>query len=153
MSVVALLLGVLVVMLGSTVQATGIDDMLDDLRWQSRVLLVFSANENDARAKEFLAAAAGDASCELEERDLVLGHITQSGGSYLGDSSVSAADADGVRKRFRAEDEFLVLLIGKDGGAKAKYRDVPELEEIFRLIDGMPMRRREVRQQSGDCSN
>ena len=152
MSVVALLLGVLVVMLGSTVQATGIDDMLDDLRWQSRVLLVFSANEDDARAREFLAAA-GEASCELEERDLVLGHITQTGGSYLGDSSVSAADADGVRKRFRAEDEFLVLLIGKDGGAKAKYRDVPELEEIFRLIDGMPMRRREVRQQSGDCSN
>ena len=43
--------------------------------------------------------------------------------------------------------DFRILLIGKDGGVKASYSEVPELSEVFGLIDAMPMRRDEMRRQ------
>jgi hypothetical protein len=40
-----------------------------------------------------------------------------------------------------------LVLIGKDGGIKARHsEDVFDLERIFTLIDSMPMRRAEMRQ-------
>ena len=45
-------------------------------------------------------------------------------------------------------EEFQLLLIGKDGGVKKRTSTV-SLEEVFSLIDTMPMRRREMRDD--DC--
>jgi hypothetical protein len=45
-----------------------------------------------------------------------------------------------------------VLLIGKDGGVKSSYDSVPDLDDVFRLIDSMPMRIREAKSRSTPCS-
>ncbi|MFO7687606.1 MAG: DUF4174 domain-containing protein [Desulfobacterales bacterium] len=37
--------------------------------------------------------------------------------------------------------------MGKDGGIKLKRNDQVRLEEIFQLIDSMPMRQDEMRQK------
>lgn len=39
-----------------------------------------------------------------------------------------------------------ILLIGKDGGLKARF-DRLSLDEVYQIIDGMPMRRREMRER------
>ena len=49
-------------------------------------------------------------------------------------------------------DQFAAILIGKDGGEKYRRYDVPELDGIFALIDGMPMRQDEMSQNPVDCS-
>ena len=46
-----------------------------------------------------------------------------------------------------------VLLIGKDGGIKARYNNMPDLKEIFSLIDRMPMRRSEMKKNKTFCSS
>jgi hypothetical protein len=42
-------------------------------------------------------------------------------------------------------DEFEIILIGKDGGVKLRSKTPISLEELFSLIDAMPMRRQEMR--------
>jgi len=50
-----------------------------------------------------------------------------------------------LRKRYRvAKGDTTVILVGKDGGEKLRTGDLADLERIFRLIDSMPMRRREM---------
>lgn len=131
--------------LASTAKATGFDDRMNALRWQARVLLVFSSGADDIRAQTMLEAAE-EALCEMEARDLVVGHILSSGEAYVGKVTLARGAADDARSKFGIDPaEFRVLLIGKDGGRKAAYKDVPDLDEVFALIDGMPMRRREAR--------
>lgn len=50
-----------------------------------------------------------------------------------------------VRLRSDELPDFELVLIGKDGGVKARTRDLNALEDFLALIDSMPMRRAEVR--------
>jgi hypothetical protein len=44
-------------------------------------------------------------------------------------------------------DDHVLLLVGKDGGVKARGPLTTPLADVFQLIDGMPMRQREMRLQ------
>ena len=55
---------------------------------------------------------------------------------------------DILRDRFSVPDsQFRVVLIGLDGGAKLTSDEVVPTQRLFGLIDGMPMRQREIRQR------
>lgn len=45
------------------------------------------------------------------------------------------------------EAEFRVILIGKDGGVKLNSQQPVTVNQIFELIDSMPMRQHEMRQK------
>ncbi|MEO0341702.1 MAG: DUF4174 domain-containing protein, partial [Bacteroidota bacterium] len=49
----------------------------------------------------------------------------------------------------KQKDSFLFILIGKDGGVKLRSTSVVPLDDLFALIDGMPMRRAEIRRKKG----
>jgi len=54
---------------------------------------------------------------------------------------------DFLRKKFSAgQGSFLAILIGKDGEEKIRRQKV-SLTEIFAVIDGMPMRQREMKER------
>ncbi|MEM7519319.1 MAG: DUF4174 domain-containing protein [Planctomycetota bacterium] len=42
------------------------------------------------------------------------------------------------------------MLVGKDGGIKRRWSEPLEPQEVFELIDVMPMRRSEVRRRGED---
>lgn len=44
--------------------------------------------------------------------------------------------------------KFCIILIGKDGGEKFRSYRIIEPEKLFLLIDGMPMRKSEMRAQN-----
>jgi hypothetical protein len=44
-----------------------------------------------------------------------------------------------------------VVLIGKDGGEKLRVNNIPDLQTIYAVIDGMPMRGREMSADPGRC--
>lgn len=55
-----------------------------------------------------------------------------------------------VNKKFydkvkRKKSDFEVILIGLDGGVKLRQTEMISPEKLFTLIDGMPMRRREIK--------
>ena len=127
-------------------------DPLANYRWNHRVLLVFANSESGGDAR-LLSRALAASHCETEERDMVVGWIVEDGPSRFGDAEISRETAGLLREGLEvAPGGFAVLLIGKDGGVKARYAEVPALGELFALIDGMPMRRSEMRSRPSACN-
>lgn len=80
---------------------------------------------------------------------MVVFEILESDRSTMNNDSLDPQTARSLREEFGvSQGEFRVILIGKDGGIKLKRQSQTRLEDIFSLIDAMPMRREEMRQKS-----
>lgn len=120
---------------------------LASYKWKNRVLLVFAYNAENVNYQRqvelFKQHQQG-----LNERDLLLVTVLEKGTSYSNEQPINTASAAKLRQRFNINDnDFRVILVGKDGGAKLKDAKVVQAETIFREIDAMPMRQQEMRQK------
>ena len=113
------------------------DERLASLRDSKRVLLVFAPSEADPRwqRQKELWKDAADA---FADRDIVtllaLEHPSQR--------------SDEVARRYGAgTNDFLVVLIGKDGHQAFRGADPVTALDLEERIDAMPMRRDEVRRR------
>ncbi|MBY5993107.1 DUF4174 domain-containing protein [Ferrimonas balearica] len=118
-------------------------DPLSALRWHHRALLVFAPTHSDP---EFVTQGDWLSQMErgLRERDLlvfrVVGESVEMEGRLLSEPKAHLWREDFIIPR----DEFTVVLIGKDGQVKL-HQDSPTSEEqLFRLIDAMPLRQQEM---------
>ena len=112
---------------------------LSGLQNRRRVLVAFAPSADDPRLLAQRRAAA-ELTGESDDRDLTF--VVVAGSAVRG-----LADPAGVlrtRLRVRA-DEFRVVLVGKDGHAALSEPAPVAAEVLRRRIDGMPMRRQEVR--------
>jgi Domain of unknown function (DUF4174) len=76
------------------------------------------------------------------ERDL------RQGTSYSNQQPIDIASAAKLRQKFNINDnDFRLILVGKDGGAKRQDSEVVQATTIFREIDAMPMRQQEMRRK------
>lgn len=112
-------------------------EQLESYRGRNRVALVFAPSRTDesylAQERLFRAAEAG-----LRKRDLLVRYIFLDGPE--GD--------DRTQSCFKvSETSFTVVLIGKDGGEKARFLEPIQPSTLFSLIDQMPLRRREMKRQ------
>jgi hypothetical protein len=117
---------------------------LSDLRWQSRVLLVFADSDASASRQLSLIAERGE---EIADRDLVVFTVTGDAVRLAAGSTRVEPDADELRRAYGIDPAapLTVVLVGKDGGEKLR-RDGPVAgAELFGVIDAMPMRRQEMR--------
>lgn len=130
-------------------QANGQDKIrLNGYQWKHRLILAFSPSTEDPGYRAFAKEIAVQAE-EVIERDLLVFHILETGEIKLGESSLQAGSGDYLRESFSiSPGRFTVLLIGKDGGVKLRREGGVELNEIFSLIDTMPMRQREMKEKS-----
>lgn len=146
----ALVLMVLVtsIALGS---ATAVADELGDYRWERRPLLVFAPTDSDPRLVETLGRIEARR-CDFVSRDMVLGLVVTEGNSTLDGQAINADESQRLRDRHAiGENAFSVVLIGKDGGEKLRVNEVPDLSAIYAVIDGMPMRGREMNANPSRC--
>lgn len=61
-------------------------------------------------------------------------------------AELEPVDCVSARRRFRVgDDDFAVVLLGKDGGEKLRAQSPVTIERLNKLIDTMPMRQKEVR--------
>ncbi|MCV7056621.1 DUF4174 domain-containing protein [Mycolicibacterium gilvum] len=146
----ALTLVVLIVGAGvgsATASATGLDDHL----WEHRPLLMFAPGETDPRLVETLRRIESSR-CDFVSRDMVAGVVVREGDSTLDGQLLSAEESQQLAQRYAVEDTaFAVILIGKDGGEKLRVDEIPDLQTFYDLIDGMPMRSREMSADPGRC--
>jgi hypothetical protein len=132
---------------GSAVAAA---DELGDHLWEHRPLLVFAPTDSDPRLAETLSRIEATR-CDFVDRDMVLGVVTP-GDSTIDGQPLDAAESQELVDKFAVDGAaFNVLLIGKDGGEKLRVSDVPDLDAIYAVIDGMPMRGREMGADSNGC--
>ncbi len=118
---------------------------LDDFQWKNRIVLLVDASSDTDALKSQLAELISDRQA-LKERDLILFRVTPEA-VYASDGSTSNLTAKDIYENFGLDSNFKgILLIGKDGGIKLKKHFMVSALDIFDLIDGMPMRRREMRE-------
>ncbi len=88
---------------------------------------------------------------EIEERDLKIIDVSKGQHRVATASRPTAEQINIIRKQLSigvGETQPVFILIGKDGGEKARCHDAVDLEKWFALIDAMPMRRAEIRDQT-----
>ncbi|MCU0398062.1 MAG: DUF4174 domain-containing protein, partial [Cyclobacteriaceae bacterium] len=100
-----------------------------------RVLYIFGSGRHqllvDNQVRLFL-----DMENDCQERDLDIKPVN------------TLLDQQKYLKQFGVtEEEFRVMLIGKDGGVKLNSQQPVTVNQIFELIDSMPMRQHEMRQK------
>ena len=102
---------------------------LKEYRWKARVAVVFGSDRLAKKQREILKGNG------VKERDLVV-----------------LAGTPGMAKRFELSSSraFAFVLVGKNGGVKLIRKKTPiTREELFAIIDAMPMRRDEMRRGRG----
>ncbi len=108
---------------------------LDQLRWHTRVVLIFSPESGDSQVAE-QERLLEKASSGLEDRDMKVFEL-----------SGQSEEVKTLRKRFNLYDQgFAVVLIGKDGSGKLHRTKPVTADELFQLVATMPMRKQELKQ-------
>ncbi|WP_054559426.1 DUF4174 domain-containing protein [Croceitalea dokdonensis] len=100
---------------------------LEEYQWRNRLLILFGDSSTEAflRQKQLLTKEKA----ALEERAILIFE----GNRELQEQLQLNAEFEGI------------ILIGKDGGVKHKKPFTVQPEAIFSMIDGMPMRKAEIR--------
>jgi len=118
---------------------------LNQYRWKNRLLLLFTPTR-DHPWFDSLHGSLMTRKVDVADRDLVVFEVLESGLSTVDTEPLDPGTAEMLREKFGvAEGSFSVILVGKDGGVKLDHQDHISLEEIFALIDAMPMRQEEMR--------
>ena len=111
--------------------------------WKNRIVIVFAKSQSDARVQRFRREWNGRRE-GTSDRDLLLVEMFEKGASRIGDEIIAPASAVKLWSEFEVEpDNTTFVLIGKDGTEKLRETEI-DLDEIFEVIDAMPMRKREM---------
>lgn len=119
-----------------------------DLKWKNRLIVVFTETTDSQKFQHQLEifnkniAEFNDRKLKLihavpNKQQIVLPEITEWQASTFYNKNKKEKTAD-----------FEVILIGLDGGVKLRQYKVTEAKEIFDLIDSMPMRQSEMRENN-----
>jgi hypothetical protein len=121
-----------------------------DLRayqWSHRLLLIGSPSADHSLYRVLVKTLEREAQ-SLRDRDMLVFHVLESGVSRAGEQPLTPQAAEALRTQLRlASGELTTVLIGKDGGEKWRQSNRVGLNEIFALIDTMPMRRQEMHER------
>ena len=121
---------------------------LSQFQWKNRLLFLFAPKRSHPSFDALQNSIAID-QAEVADRDLVVFEILESGPSRMDMTDLNSQVAQSLRYKFDVRlDQFAAILVGKDGGIKLNRQDETRLDDIFSLIDSMPMRREEMRQKS-----
>lgn len=121
---------------------------LRQYRWQNRLLFVFAPTDAEPSFRALRESITLRVP-EIEDRDLVVFEVVEDGPSTVDGETLDPAPAQQLRENFRIPSRaFSVILVGKDGGVKLVRQDRTSLDEIFALIDSMPMRQQEMRREN-----
>lgn len=120
-------------------------------RWQNRLVILLADDRHSPLIQEQLAVFQEEAE-GMQERKLVVYRVSpttwEQGLAQRSASRVRSPQT--VYQRFNPTGAaFQFILIGLDGGVKWRVQEVVSCEDLFARIDGMPMRRAELRGKSG----
>jgi hypothetical protein len=123
---------------------------LDEHLWKQRVVLIFSPDFQSGKGRDQLSIFKKEKE-GLEDRRLIVYQITP---EKAVKGTLPIDNPDFIKKMYQRfavpKNNFMVVLIGLDGGKKLKQSKLLTTEELFAIIDGMPMRRSELRSRENN---
>ncbi|QDU65210.1 CIA30 family protein [Engelhardtia mirabilis] len=132
------------VLAGSLDAGLDASGLVDALRWSERVLVIAAPDQLGAPASiQIGSLLARDG--ELANRELRIVHLMGSNGGRVAGRTLGSDQVRGLREQWDLPaGEWSAVLVGKDGGVKARWSEPVVPNDLFELIDAMPMRTREV---------
>lgn len=121
---------------------------LSQHRWQNRLILLLTSDTKSSSYQDQVKLLKVDPKGLKERKLLVYSATPQRFKQGLNKKEWQAGDR--FYSRFQREEGFEFLLIGLDGGVKHRQSTVMKLEQLYTLIDGMPMRRAEMNDRGMD---
>ena len=115
-----------------------------DKQWNRRLFLIFAPSDDHAGFKRMRAQTRN---ANFTRRDLDLVTVT---GDTVRENGEPIAEptARELRRVYGVPaGAFEVRLVGKDGGVKLARAGAVRMDEVYALIDSMPMRQEEMRQR------
>jgi hypothetical protein len=128
-------------------------DPLSAYRWTNRLLVLYVPDTQAGRATlRSFRTSLDDRMEDVLARDLLIvpvGDLPRPEDTLRPAADLGVPERADVRRRLGLHGpNAQLVLIGKDGGIKARQSEGTfDLEPLFALIDSMPMRRAEMRQQ------
>ncbi|MBN08557.1 MAG: hypothetical protein CMM45_12090 [Rhodospirillaceae bacterium] len=123
--------------MANTNSLLSLDKIINNFGWEKRIILLIADHE-DTNLIDGVEAFFAESECQNKNRNLVLHKI-------VGDEITKYA----MPKRY--EGKRGVWLIGYDGDDKAYSRDLSLLNQLYDLIDAMPVRQNEMLRQASSC--
>lgn len=118
---------------------------LEVYRWKNRLLIISCENQNNEYHKKQLSLLSNQIK-GLKERKLILFSFFDKGYRI----GFSKKTLNYTEEKFKSPGEFSIQLIGLDGGVKLKKNTILNPEELFAIIDGIPMRRSELKSKRNE---
>lgn len=147
MGPIAILTTVLGAALGMVAANPAAAGALETYRWSERPLLVFSAGADDPAVDRQMTLLADHAD-GLKDRDMAVLIVGPKRVFASFGRPAPGAEAKALREAYGVQPtEFRAVLLGKDGKVKLAEDEPVAAERLFTLIDGMPMRQREMRER------
>ncbi len=125
--------------------AFGQEDFFEQFEWKNRIALVFGDDSEALVNKQIDELTSAPE--EIADRDLMLFYIGDEFYEIPGKEIHKKIKSSEIRNRYEVdENEFRFILLGKDGGVKFNKTSFVKNQTLFAIIDTMPMRQREMRQ-------
>ena len=117
---------------------------LKEHQWKNRLVLIITKDLTSnifKRQNETLASKTE----ELKQRKILIYKIIPENYQFEYSNKNTIQNDKMFRKYNKADSMFKLILIGLDGGIKLEQTEFLSTEKLFAIIDGMPMRRSEIR--------
>ena len=87
----------------------------------------------------------------MQARELRVVNLMGTRGGRIAGRTLSSGQVKALREECGlSKSRWSIALVGKDGGVKARWRELIEPDEAFGRIDTMPMRRRELAERKAN---
>ena len=118
---------------------------LEGFKWNQRVLLVISEDHTSELLQEQLDELQQQSE-GMKERKLVVCILHPDKYGILNDDAILWVDYAELYNMYNPDNiAFKTELIGLDGGTKLQTTELLTTEKLFAILDGMPMRQRELK--------
>lgn len=117
--------------------------------WKNRVLLLIVDNLNSEKLTAQIEALKTKNE-GLKERKLVIYQVFPEYYSLINEENNLHKSAKIYNKYNTSEKSFKLVLIGLDGSVKLFQNNTLSAQKLFAVIDGMPVRKRELKTKSND---
>lgn len=119
---------------------------LSQHRWKDRLILLLSDDLADPELRKQQQVLQG-VKQELSDRKIIVYTVTPQF-LYRGSKEMMKSPENALYSNYKkGTTSFEVILLGLDGGVKLRENRLVKPEELFELIDRMPMRRAELRRK------
>lgn len=132
------------IMLALALSAQG-QKSLDEYTWKNRVLLILSSpNTSDVSKKQL--ELLGPLNSDFDDRKLMVLQVSDEYYRVLNGKSPNRYLKSQLYNTYNSQgQDFQIVLIGLDGRLKLQQQWPVKRNELFALIDGMPMRQAELK--------